>query len=184
LVKNELFQYVQPRHGKNLLSTLWELSEMIRECEVTKFTYERQDGKRGEREVKPVAVMFSEFYFYLAAYLTDGGHAFPALFRVDRIENIRGAGKKFSIPYEKKFSDGEFRKRVQFMYAGALQRVTFNFRGDSIEAVLDRLPTAEIVSEHEGTYTVTAEVFGKGIDMWLRSQGNFVSDVKVREIKK
>jgi predicted DNA-binding transcriptional regulator YafY len=160
------------------------MSGMIHECEVTKFTYERQDGKRGEREVKPVAILFSEFYFYLAAYAADDSHDFPALYRVDRIENTRGAGRKFSIPYDKKFSDGEFRKRVQFMYAGALQRVTFNFRGDSIEAVLDRLPTAEIVSEHEGTYTVTAEVFGRGIDMWLRSQGDFVSDIKVREMRK
>jgi predicted DNA-binding transcriptional regulator YafY len=184
IVKNELFHYVEPRHGKNLLLPLWELSRMIHERETAKLTYERQDGKRGEHEVKPVAILFSEFYFYLAAYLADGSHDFPTIYRVDRIENLRGAGGKFSIPYDKKFSEGEFRKRVQFMYAGALQRVTFNFRGGSIEAVLDRLPTAEIVSEHDGTYTVTSEVFGRGIDMWLRSQGDFVSDVKIREIKK
>jgi predicted DNA-binding transcriptional regulator YafY len=181
IVKNELFHYVQPRHGKNLLSPLWELSRMIGGREIARFTYERQDGKRGEKEVKPVAIMFSEFYFYLVAYSGDGKRDFPAVYRVDRIENIRGAGKKFSVPYDKKFSDGEFRKRVQFMYPGALQRVTFNFRGDSIEAVLDRLPTAEIVSERDGNYTVTAEVFGRGIDMWLRSQGDFVSDIKIRE---
>jgi predicted DNA-binding transcriptional regulator YafY len=184
IVKNELFHYAEPRHGKNLLSPIWELSRMIREREVAKFTYERQDGKRGEREVKPVAVMFSEFYFYLMAYPTDDKHDFPTVYRIDRIENIRAAGRKFSVPYDKKFSEGEFRKRVQFMYAGALQRVTFDFRGDSVEVVLDRLPTAEIVNEHDGTYTVTAEVFGRGIDMWLRSQGDSVSDVKVREIGK
>jgi predicted DNA-binding transcriptional regulator YafY len=182
IVKNELFCYVEPRHGKNLLSSLWELSRMIREHACAKFTYERQDSKRGEREVKPVAVMFSEFYFYLVAYMADGGHDFPAVYRVDRMENIRDAGRKFSVPYDKKFSEGEFRKRVQFMYAGALQRVTFDFNGDSIEAVLDRLPTAEIIREREGTYTVTAEVFGRGIDMWLRSQGDFISNIKMKEI--
>ncbi|MDR1580937.1 MAG: WYL domain-containing protein [Synergistaceae bacterium] len=184
IARNELFYYVQPRHGKNILPALWELSEMIRGRETAKFTYERQDGKRGEREARPVAVMFSEFYFYLVAYTADGSHDFPAVFRIDRIENIRGTGKKFSVPYEKKFSEGEFRKRVQFMYPGELQRVTFDFKGDSIEAVLDRLPTAEIVSEREGVYTVTAEVYGKGIDMWLRSQGDFVSGIKIREVRR
>jgi hypothetical protein len=42
------------------------------------------------------------------------------------------------------------------------------------------LPTAEIVNESDdGTYTVTAEVYGKGIEMWLRSQGDFVSGVNI-----
>ena len=28
--------------------------------------------------------------------------------------------------------------------------------------------------EEEGVYTVAAEVFGKGIDMWLKSQGSMI----------
>ena len=43
-----------------------------------------------------------------------------------------------------------------------------------MEAVLDRLPTAKILEEKDGIYTISAEVFGKGIDMWLRSQGDMV----------
>ena len=43
-----------------------------------------------------------------------------------------------------------------------------------MEAVLDRLPTAEILSERDGCYEIRAEVFGKGIEMWLRSQGDRV----------
>ena len=39
---------------------------------------------------------------------------------------------------------------------------------------MDRLPTAEIVGERDGMYEIRAEVFGKGIDMWLKSQGVFV----------
>ena len=38
---------------------------------------------------------------------------------------------------------------------------------------LDRLPTAKVLKE-EVAYTVQAEVFGKGIDMWLGSQGENV----------
>ena len=40
--------------------------------------------------------------------------------------------------------------------------------------MLDRLPIAKILDEEDGVYTVSAEVFGKGIDMWLRSQGDNV----------
>jgi predicted DNA-binding transcriptional regulator YafY len=183
MVKNELFYYVSLRHGKKLLPSIWHLSEMIHEREITEFTYTRLDGAQGGRRVKPVAIMFSEFYFYLIAYFADDSKDFPTVFRVDRIEDIRAAGEKFHIPYDKKFSDGEFRHRVQFMHPGELQYVTFKFKGGSIEAVLDRLPTAEIVDKSDdGTYTLTAEVFGKGIDMWLRSQGDFVKEVKSRKI--
>ena len=50
----------------------------------------------------------------------------------------------------------------------------FRFYGENVEAVLDRLPTAQILSEEDGVYTIAAEVFGKGIEMWIRSQGELV----------
>lgn len=58
------------------------------------------------------------------------------------------------------------------MYGGKLQKVKFRYSGLDIDAVLDRLPTAKILDEEDGVYTVSAEVFGKGIEMWLRSQGD------------
>lgn len=180
MIKNERFNYVPLRHGQHLLSRIWKLSRVINRCHVTEFTYTRQDGNRGKKKVKPVALMFAEFYFYLIAWFTEGSHDFPAVFRVDRIEEIQETEEIFFVPYAERFSDGEFRKRVQFMYPGELQKVAFRFKGDSIEAVLDRLPTAKIVSESDGTYTVTAEVYGRGIDMWLQSQGNFVTDIQKR----
>ena len=57
------------------------------------------------------------------------------------------------------------------MYGGKLQKVKFKYKGTSVEAVLDRLPTAKILGRKDGVYTISAEVFGKGIDMWLRSKG-------------
>ena len=63
------------------------------------------------------------------------------------------------------------------MYGGRLQQIKFRYTGPSIEAVLDRLPTAQIVQQDETGWTVTAEVFGKGIDMWLRSQGDSIREV-------
>ena len=63
------------------------------------------------------------------------------------------------------------------MYGGKLQRIKFRYTGPSIEAVLDRLPTAQILNQDETGWVVTAEVFGKGIDMWLRSQGDSIVEV-------
>ena len=53
--------------------------------------------------------------------------------------------------------------------------IRFAYSGPSVEAVLDRLPTAVIRGEREGVYEIEAEVFGTGIEMWLRSQGPWVT---------
>ena len=99
---------------------------------------------------------------------------FPTIYRVDRIISFRETGERFHPAYSGRFQEGEFRKRVQFMYGGRLETIRFRYIGPSIEAVLDRLPTAEIIQEDDEGWTVQAEVFGKGVEMWLRSQGNYV----------
>ena len=63
---------------------------------------------------------------------------------------------------------------MQFMYGGKLERIKFRYTGPSLEAVLDRLPTAKILKEDAGGWDVEAEVFGKGIEMWLRGQGEHI----------
>ena len=45
----------------------------------------------------------------------------------------------FEIPYRDRFKEGEFRKRIQFMYGGRLRSIRFIYKGSSVEAVLDRL---------------------------------------------
>lgn len=64
------------------------------------------------------------------------------------------------------------------MYGGKLRRVMFRYIGTDIDAVLDRLPTAQILDEDKGTYIVSAEVFGTGIDMWFCSQGSYVEVIE------
>lgn len=174
MVRNEQFYYVPLKHGKKLLSAIWELSQYITQKEIIEISYIRQDSTEREHEIKPVAIMFSEYYFYLIAFMADGRHDFPTVFRIDRISDFKGTEVNFQIPYKDKFNDGEFRKRVQFMYSGQLRRVTFEYSGPSIEAVLDRLPTARILSEKDGVVVLSAEVYGNGVDMWLRSQGEKV----------
>ena len=60
------------------------------------------------------------------------------------------------------------------MYGGKLQKVRFKYTGPDIDAILDRLPTAKIVDQTDEGYVVQAEVFGKGIDMWIKSQGDLI----------
>ena len=174
MIRNEQFNYIPLRHGKKLFTAIWELSQCITKKEVIRIAYSRKDGVKREHEVKPVAIMFSEYYFYLIAYMADGCKDFPTVFRIDRIASFHSTEIRFSIPYRDRFNDGEFRKRVQFMYSGELRRVKFEYSGPSIEAVLDRLPTAKVLAEKDGCYTVSAEVYGSGIDMWLKGQGEKV----------
>ena len=56
------------------------------------------------------------------------------------------------------------------MYSGELKTVTFEYTG-VLEAILDRLPTAKIISREGDKYTISAESYGDGILMWLHAQG-------------
>lgn len=155
LVNNEAFHYVEPRHRTSFLDTMWHLGEAIQQHRYVDVAYGRlKDRKIVQRRLKPLA----------------------------RIKTLDVEKETFHIPYNRRFQEGEFRKRVQFMYGGRLQRVTFTYTGYDIDAILDRLPTAKILSEDNGTYQLEAEVYGKGIEMWLRSQGKYVKDVKIVEV--
>ncbi len=171
IIRSEYLSYVPLQHNKPLLSPIWQLSEIIHTQKVISFLYTRQDGKTSFKTVKPVAIMFSEFYFYLIAYMADNSKNYPIVFRIDRMRDIKETGECFTIPYKDRFNDGEFRKRVQFMYSGELKTVTFEYSG-VLEAILDRLPTSRILKEENGVYTIRAEAYGDGIYMWLRSQGD------------
>ena len=183
IISNERHFYVEPRHGKPLVDILWTLGQSIQTRSEIEADYQTQIGEKKHRWLQPVGLMCSEFYFYLAAFLKNVDRnkkfeypedPYPTIYRVDRLEQIQVQSEHFTVPYSQRFSEGEFRKRVQFMYGGRLRTVHFLYKGPSVEAVLDRLPTAEIVGERDGTYEIRAEVFGKGIDMWLKSQGVFV----------
>ena len=173
-IRNEEYHYIQLQHGKNIIEILWELSEYIAKTKQIMFDYERKDGVKKTHQVKPVAVMFSEFYFYLIAFMVDETKKGVTVFRVDRISNLVELEDNFKIENKNRFEEGEFRKRVQFMYSGQLQKVKFKYNGPSLEAILDRLPTAEVRESKDGYSIIEAEAYGSGIFMWLRSQGNMV----------
>ena len=177
MIRNEIFNYVPLQHGKPLLAPIWALSQHIFRNETIAFDYVRQDGKRSRKTVKPVSILFSEFYFYCLAFDGEAAADYPIIFRIDRMSNIKPTGEKFAVPYAKQFKDGEFRKRIQFMYTGPLRRVTFEYTG-VLEAMLDKVPTAKVIAEHDGVYTITAESYGDGILMWLGAQGDKVRNIR------
>lgn len=187
MISNEEFHYIQPRHGSVFMDKMWSISQAIHNHSYIEIKYQGIQGSSVKtRKLKPLAVMFSEYYFYMAAFIDDEkvrenfnviNDSFPTIYRIDRIQSLKVLDEKYHIPYSNRFEEGEFRKRIQFMYGGKLRKVKFKYSGYSVEAILDKLPTAKILDEepHEDgkrtVYTISAEVFGDGIDMWLRSQG-------------
>lgn len=188
LLRNEKFHYIEPHHAKPVLDTLWQLGQAVQAHEVIEITYQKLGAEEAvQRTIEPVGVLFSEFYFYVVGFLRDinkqerfenPDDLFPTIYRVDRIQTLRRTGEHFKIPYAGRFEEGEFRKRVQFMYGGRLQKIRFRYTGPSLEAVLDRLPTAQVKEKTADGWLIEAEVFGKGIDMWLKSQGDYIQDIQ------
>lgn len=184
LIGNEEHHYIELRHKTNFLDTLWDLGQATRSCKYVELEYRRTKDKTiVKRKVKPVGIMFSEYYFYITAFIDDKevcenfdviNDSFPTIYRVDRIVSYKVTEDRFKMPYKDRFEEGEFRKRIQFMYGGKINRIRFEYTGSDVDAILDRLPTAKIESEKDGKFIIRAEVFGKGIDMWLRSQGENV----------
>ena len=175
IIRNERFYYRPLQHGQPLLQRIWDLSQAVREQRLVELEYQRvQSTERVKRTVEPLGVIFAEYYFYLIAAIHDMNYEFPAIYRLDRIRGFHILDQHFHVPYTARFEEGEFRKRVQFMKAGRILKIRFKFWGDSLEAVLDRLPTASVISNDGKVAVVEAEVFGKGIKMWLLSQAQYL----------
>lgn len=182
LIANEKHHYVELNHREYIQDRLWDIGSDIHERNLVSIRYARANapGELTRRIIEPVAILFSEYYFYLNAFIVekdDEGkyihkYSYPAIFRIDRIKNYKHMNEKFKVSYANRFEEGEFRKRIQFMYAGKLMAVRMKFYGDNPEPILDRLPTARIIEQYGHECTIEAEVYGTGIVMWLLSQGS------------
>ena len=188
LIANEKYHYVELHHKEYIQDKLWSIGLDIEEHNLVSLRYARANAPREsiKRIVEPVSILFSEYYFYLNAFIVEKDesgkyvhkYSYPAIFRIDRIKNYRQLGEKFRVSYANRFEEGEFRKRVQFMYTGNLMKVQLKFYGDNPEAVLDRIPTARVIEQYDKECLIEAEVYGKGCLMWLLSQGSMVEIIK------
>lgn len=185
LIGNEKFHYLEPHHGKKFVDTMWDIGSAVNEHRFMRIRYKKlKEPDKVMRMIQPVGIMFSEYYFYLCAYISVSEETpdvpkrpFPTIYRIDRITEYEILDDHFHVPYADRFEEGEFRKRIQFMFGGELRTIKFLYKGLSIEAVLDRFPTAEVLQHDDKGWLVKAEVYGNGVDFWLRGQGDLIEVV-------
>ena len=181
MISNDKFNYTPPKHNRNIIDFIWDVNYSIRMHREVKVKYRRQDNNIREYCIRPLGLVFNEYYFYVIGEIVDRRSNNSIVFRVDRFDEYEITEKKF-IPYEDKLKEGEFSKRIQFMYTGELMSIHFKFWGDSLEAVLDRLPTAKVVEEFyengKRVALIKAEVYGEGVKRWLLSQKEFLEVVR------
>ena len=181
IIRKELYHYNEIKHDcGNVVENLWQLIGAITDKKEITIRYYRVDRTLVDRRIQPISLMFSEYYFYLIAYY-PGEYDEPRYFRADRIMSIVEHRKRFSTDEVPGFNEGELRQRSQFMFYGKLRQVRFWYSGPSLQAILDRLPTAKIIERGRGKYLLEAEVYGDGIKMFLLSQGVWVKVVAPEE---
>jgi predicted DNA-binding transcriptional regulator YafY len=194
LICKEIYQYDEVGSDcHSVIDNLWKVTDCIENRNVITITYYKMNRDLVKRKIKPVSIMFSEYYFYLIGYRyeTDVSNT-PIYFRVDRIVDIIVQREKYVLLKEQNIDEGMLRRKSQFMWPGPTRKIRFEFSGPSVQAILDRIPTAKVTDRQADKSIIEAEVFGSGIKMFLLSQGawvkvlapdEFVEEMKL-EIKK
>lgn len=183
LIRKELYHYNEIGYDcQSVVDNIWKLTDCIESKRLITITYNRMDRKQVKRKINPVSIMFSEYYFYLIAYVCDSKDStVPIYFRIDRIIDTTIHREVFSLTGEQSVDEGILRQKSQFMWPGPERRIRFEFTGPSVQAILDKIPTAKIIDRQDGTYIIEAEVFGSGIKMFLLSQGAWVKVIAPTE---
>ena len=176
LIRKEMYHYSEVKHiCESVQENLWILALCIDEKKEITVEYYKMDGTYVEHRLRPASILFTDYYFYLIAFKTEKSDHQPYYFRVDRIKRITKHRDLPAHTVYPNFDEGLLRKRSLLMWPGKLRTIQFVFTGPSVQAVLDKLPTAKIIERHPGgKYLIEAEVYGDGIKMWLLSQGSWV----------
>lgn len=171
MVLNERQNFMPLHHGQALIDLIWDFSTYIQAQRTVAISYTDRVHTASQREIIPKAIFFSESYFYVIA--TDLASKMTRFFRADRIQHYHRTKAAPVGSTHNQFDEGDLRKHIQFMYAGEMETIKFEFWG-IVEAALDRLPTARVIETREHSVIIEAKVFGQGVQMWLLSQGNMV----------
>ena len=86
------------------VSERWKIDDW-RVCRYIEVDYFRtKDKQTVHRKLQPVAIMFSEYYFYLTAFIPDEevrkdfdvlNDSFPTIYRIDRIKSLKVLDERF-----------------------------------------------------------------------------------------
>lgn len=176
LIRKELFHYNEINFDcQSIIDNIWKITDCIENRNIITITYLKMNREKVKRKIKPVSIIFSEFYFYLIAYKceTDTPNT-PIYFRIDRIIDTIVHREQYQLTKEQNVDEGLLREKSQSMWPGPTRRIRFEFTGPSEQAILDRIPTAKTIERKNGKLIIEAEVFGSGIKMFLLSQGAWV----------
>lgn len=172
IIRKETRHYNEVKHDCNsVVDTLWQLTNCISGKKEITISYYKMQREKVKRRLKPVAIMFSDYYFYLIGYRCDINDTVPLFYRIDRIVNIVEHRTNFTLPRELSFDEGDLRNKIQFMYSGKPRKVKFSYTGPSVQAILDRIASARVIEKVGNTSIIEAETIGTGINMYLLSQG-------------
>lgn len=176
LIRKEIYHYHEVKSDcPSVIENIWKLIQAIENKQLLTITYFKMNREEVKRKIKPVSIMFSEYYFYLIAYMADDEEYKPKYFRIDRISAITEHREQFALDKKHDFDEGDLREKNQFMFPGENIKIRFEFSGLSLQAILDRLPTAKVVEKNGNVSIIEAEVnYGRGIIMYLLSQGSWV----------
>lgn len=183
LIRKEIYQYDEIGSDcQSVIDNLWKLTNCIENKNTISISYYKMNRDLVKRKIKPVSILFSEYYFYLIGYMleTETPNT-PIYYRVDRIVDITVHREKYTLTKEQNVDEGLLRRKSQFMWPGPSRRIRFEFSGPSVQAILDRIPTAKVVEKQDGKSIIEAEVFGSGIKMFLLSQGAWVKVLEPEE---
>lgn len=93
-VKRELFDYLDPSHGKPDMDQLWEVAQAIKKHHVITFDYTKIGSAQGTpHRALPLGVVFSEYYFYVIALPFGDDHkpdptVDTRTYRLDRMSDV------------------------------------------------------------------------------------------------
>lgn len=177
LIAKETYEYQEVQvkiECKNLLENIWRLNKYIHYGKEITIRYTKMNESTIERRIKPLSIMFTDYYFYLIAVTVADEEKIPKYYRIDRITDFTEHREVLLEDDSLKFDEGELRKKSLLMWPGPERKVVFEFTGPSWQAVLDKVPTARVLDKEDGKYIVEAKVYGDGIKMFLLSQGSWV----------
>lgn len=182
LISNEVYHFNEVKHDcPSLIQNLWNITGYIEHRNEITIRYYKMNREYVERKVRPIAITFSDFYFYMIGYQASGDDWEIRYYRVDRIVHMVKHRTRFDVSSQKAFDEGDLMNRIQLMFPGKSRHIRFEFTGPSVQAILDKIPTAKVVEIRDGKTILEADVIGTGINMFLLSQGVWVKALAPQE---
>lgn len=183
IIQSELANYVELKNlkDKRLLEAIYTFSKLILQRETITIDYTTQRHKYVTRTIAPVALTFSDYYFYIVSYNLQFKK--NIIYRLDRIISWKYADKKIPLEQRTHFNLGDEKKKFQLMYPGTPITVQFKYTG-IVEAALDKFPISKTIKKiDEQTFLLEVTTYDTGALMWFLSQKDMVTIVSPPEFR-